>query len=347
MLDLKSPAERAELLEIARTCDVFLHNLRPQVIARLGLSYETVAAVNPSIIYVGVFGYGEDGPYAGKPAYDDLIQGASGIASLFAANRPDVEPRYIPLAIVDRIVGTHALGVILAAVHHQVRTGEGQQIEVPMFETMASMVLGDHLAGLTFDPPLDEGGYARLLAADRKPLRTSDGFICTLIYNDKQWKRFFELLGRDDAITDPRLRNQNTRTVHIEAIYAELAILFRTKSTSEWTALLEAADIPVMPLNDLNSLLDDPHIVATGMVEELDHPSEGRIRGLRIPSRWSATQPLPGRPAPRLGQHTGEVVQEARDLLAARAAGGPDAVSRQGPSGMSPLPTVDLTRVGV
>jgi crotonobetainyl-CoA:carnitine CoA-transferase CaiB-like acyl-CoA transferase len=320
VLDLKKPEDKEELLLIAQTCDVLLYNLRPKAMARLGLSYEDVAAVNPSIIYVGTFGYGEDGPYAGKPAYDDLIQGACGAASLSALIRPGAEPAYLPIAIADRMVGIHAVNAILAALYHRERTGEGQRVDVPMFETMVSVVLGDHMAGLTFDPPLDQGGYARLLAADRKPLKTSDGYICALIYNDKQWKRFFELLGRDDAETDPRLKDQSTRTVHIEAIYADLAKIFVTKTTDEWMELLDAADIPVMPLHTLHSLLEDPHLIATGFVEALDHPSEGKIRGMRIPSRWSVTQPKPAGPAPRLGEHGDEIRREVRELLASKTA---------------------------
>ena len=320
VLDLKQPEDKEELLLIAETCDVLLYNLRPQVMARLSLSYEDVAAINPSIVYVGTFGYGEDGPYAGKPAYDDLIQGASGAASLSTMIRPDAEPAYLPIAIADRMVGIHAVNAILAAVYHRERTGEGQRVDVPMFETMVSIVLGDHMAGVTFDPPLDNGGYARLLAADRKPMKTSDGYVCALIYNDKQWKRFFEMLGRDDAQTDPRLKNHSTRTTHIQTIYADVAEIFLTKSTAEWTDLLNGADIPVMPLHDLQSILKDPHLIETGFFEELDHPSEGKIRGMRIPSRWSATQPRAPGPAPRLGQHTDEIKQEARELLSARSA---------------------------
>lgn len=316
VLDLKQANDRATLLEIARTCDVFLYNVRPQAMARLGLSHEEVAAVNPAIIYAGLFGYSEDGPYAGLPAYDDLIQGASGAASLFSlAGEGDAPPRYIPLAIADRMVGISAVNCVLAALIHRGRTGEGQRVDVPMFETMVSMVLGDHMAGLTFEPPLDSGGYARLLAPDRRPLQTSDGHLCALIYNDKQWRRFFEALGRDDADTDPRYRSHATRTVHIRDIYAELARLFITKSTAEWTALLSEADIPVMPLHDLASILDDRHLRETGFFEMMEHPSEGLIRGMRIPSRWSVSQPGMSRPAPRLGEHGDEILSEARKIL--------------------------------
>lgn len=315
VLNLKKPEDKEEMLLLSRTCDVLLYNLRPNVMARLGLSYEDVAAANPAIIYVGTFGYGEDGPYAGKPAYDDLIQGLSGAASLSTLVRPDAEPAYLPIAIADRMVGMYAANTILAALYHREKTGEGQRIDVPMFETMASVVLGDHLAGLTFDPPLDEGGYARLLAPDRKPMKTRDGYVCALIYNDKQWRRFFEMLGRDDMDSDPRFKNQTTRTTHIGSIYADLAKIFLTRTTDEWMDVLNAADIPVMPLHDLRSILEDPHLVGTGFFEELDHPSEGKIRGMRIPSRWSVTQPAPPPPAPRLDEHGDEIRREARDLL--------------------------------
>lgn len=319
VLDLKDKADKADLLDIARTCDVMLYNVRPQAMTRLGLSYEDVATANPAIIYAGVFGYSENGPYAGKPAYDDLIQGASGAASLFAmTGGEDAEPRYVPLAIADRVVGIHAVNCVLAALRHRDRTGQGQRIDVPMFETMVSMVLGDHLAGLAFDPPLDDGGYARLLAPDRRPQRTADGYVCALIYNDKHWKKFFEILGRDDAVRDFRYRDHGTRTIHIRDIYKELGVIFLTKTTAEWMGLLTEADIPVMPLHDLHSILDDPHLNQSGFFEMVNHPSEGRIRGMRIPSQWSATQPEPPRPAPRLGEHTEEIKAEARALNAAR-----------------------------
>ena len=318
VLDLKSVAGKADLLTVAATCDVLLYNVRPQAMVRLGLSYDVLAAANPALIYAGVFGYGEDGPYAGKPAYDDLIQGASGVASLFQLPGGDGEPRYIPMAIADRIVGGHAVGCILAALRHRDRTGRGQRLDVPMFETMVSIVLGDHLAGLTFVPPLDAGGYARLLARDRRPQRTSDGHICALIYNDKHWHKFFAALGRTDATTDPRYRDHGARTTHIAAIYAELAEIFLTRTSREWIDLLTAADIPVMSLHDLDSLLDDPHLNATGFLEMLDHPTEGKIRGMRLPSRWSDSQPSSPRPAPSLGEHTAEVLAEARALIAGR-----------------------------
>ena len=313
VLDLKLEDDRASLLAIAATCDVMTFNIRPRAMARLGLSYKEVAAVNPGIIYAGVCGFGEDGPYAGKPAYDDLIQGASGAASLFAMGEAGGQPRYVPLAFADRVVGLHALTCILAALRHRDRTGEGQQLIVPMFETMVSFVLGDHLAGLTFDPPLDEGGYQRLLTGDRRPMQTLDGYICAMIYNDKQWENFFGLLGCSEMMADPKYRSHADRTTHTDEVYRELGAIFRTKTTNEWLELLEGADIPVMPLHTLDSVLEDPHLKQTAFFEQIEHPTEGSIRGMRVASQWSVTQPAPPRPAPRLGEHTAEVLAEVRN----------------------------------
>lgn len=312
VLDLKSDADRKNLLLIASTCDVLLYNVRPQAMSRLGLSYEDILAVRPDIIYVGVYGYGEQGVYAGKPAYDDLIQGASGLASLFCQGPAD-PPRYVPLAIADRVVGIHAVNSVLAAAYHRSITGEGQRIDVPMFETMVSMVFGDHLAGLTFEPGMDDGGYDRLLAEHRRPYQTKDGYICALIYNDKHWKSFFAALGRSIE-SDPRLKNHSERTRHIREIYAELAELFLQRTTEEWHELLTEADIPVMPLHTIASIFDDPHLKSIDFFQEVEHPTEGTLRSMRIPSTWSVTQPSVTRLAPRLDENGEEILSEAREL---------------------------------
>ncbi|NGM89050.1 CoA transferase [Parapusillimonas sp. SGNA-6] len=312
VLDLKSDADRENLLLIASTCDVLLYNVRPQAMSRLKLAYEDIVAVRPDIIYVGVYGYGEQGAYAGKPAYDDLIQGASGLASLFCQGAGD-SPRYVPLAIADRVVGIHAVNSVLAAAYHRSMTGQGQRIDVPMFETMVSMVFGDHLAGLTFEPGLDDGGYARLLAEHRRPYQTKDGYICALIYNDKHWKSFFAALGKSIE-SDPRLRNHSERTKHIREIYAELAELFLERTTEEWHELLTEADIPVMPLHTITSIFDDPHLKSVDFFQEVQHPTEGTVRSMRIPSTWSVTQPSITRFAPRLDENREEILSEARQL---------------------------------
>jgi crotonobetainyl-CoA:carnitine CoA-transferase CaiB-like acyl-CoA transferase len=307
-LDLKKPAGRDVLLRLAADADVFIYNVRPQAVARLGLAYEDVAAVNPKIIYTGVFGYGQDGPYAARPAYDDLIQGACAVPTLLA-DAGDGSPRYVPLTIADRIVGLFAVNAILAALRHRDVTGRGQRIDVPMFETMANFVLIDHLGGLTFDPPLDHGGYARLLAPERRPYRTKDGYLCALIYNDKQWRSFFAAIGRP-GMQDERFRDHASRIRHIREIYAEVAEIFATRTTAEWMALLDDADIPYTPLRTVEGLLDDPHLAATGFITHVEHPSEGTIKSMRTPTTWSDSKADSPRPAPVLGEHSLEILRE-------------------------------------
>lgn len=310
VIDLKKPEGRAVLLRLAQRADALVYNVRPQAMTRLGLDYDTLAAVNPRIVYVGVFGYGQDGPYAAKPAYDDLIQGAAAIPTLLAA-AGDGTPRYVPMTIADRVVGLMAVNAILGGLMHQGRTGLGQRIDVPMFESMADFVLVDHLGGLTYDPPLDHGGYARLLSRYRKPYRTSDGHLCVLIYNDKQWRSFFDAIGRNDFLDQPRFANHAARMAHIDEIYQEIGEIFLSRTTAQWRALLEQADIPVMPMHTVETILDDPHLNAVGFFTTVDHPIEGRIRQTRVPSTWSVTQPMPGGPAPALGGNGREILQQA------------------------------------
>jgi crotonobetainyl-CoA:carnitine CoA-transferase CaiB-like acyl-CoA transferase len=307
-LDLKQPAGRDVLLRLAADADVFIYNVRPQAMTRLGLAYEDVAASNPAIIYAGVFGYGQDGPYAVRPAYDDLIQGACAVPTLLA-QAGDGSPRYVPLTIADRIVGLFAVNAILAALRHRDVTGRGQRIDVPMFETMAHFVLVDHLGGLTFDPPLDHGGYARLLAPERRPYRTKDGYLCALIYNDKQWRSFFAAIGRPD-LKDDRFRDHASRTRHIREIYAEVAGIFATRTTAGWMGILEKADIPYTPLRNIDDLVADPHLHAIGFLSEVEHPSEGAIKSMRVPTTWSDSKTDNPSPAPTLGQHSREILRE-------------------------------------
>lgn len=311
VIDLKSEGGRRALLTLCEGADILAYNIRPQAMSRLGLGYEDVRAVRPDIIYAGMFGYGQDGPYAARPAYDDLIQGAA-LLPFLIARAGDGTPRYVPAAIADRIVGLAAVGAINAALYHRQKTGEGQRVDVPMFETMVSLTLADHLGGLTFDPPLGEGGYQRLLSPERRPYRTKDGYICALVYNDKQWRSFYAATGRADAYdVDPRLASIKTRTEHIDALYAEVSAAFAGRTTAEWMALLEKADIPFVPLHDFESIMQDPHLQAVGFMPVVEHPSEGAIRKIQPASRWSKTQAEPHRPAPRLGEHSRELLAEA------------------------------------
>ena len=309
-LDLKKPAGREAVLRLIAQADVLVYNVRPQAMARLQLGYDVVAKVNPRLIYAGVFGFGQEGPYAAKPAYDDLIQGATALPALMALTSDGV-PRYVPNALVDRIVGLTAVGAICASLVHRDRTGQGQRVDIPMFETMAGFVMGDHMGGLTYDPPLDKGGYARHLSPDRRPYKTLDGYICVIVYNDKQWENFFKATGRDDLRSDPKFATFAGRATNIDVVYAELARILQTKTTAEWNEILEKADVPVMPMHDLESLLEDPHMVATGVFPVIDHSTEGRIRSMTPSARWSETKVEPSRLAPRLGEHSAEILREA------------------------------------
>jgi len=310
VIDLKSAAGKEVLSRLIRTGDVFMYNMRPQAMERLGLGYEAVSAINPKIVYCGVYGYSQKGPYAARPAYDDLIQGASVISTLLARSG-DGTPRYVPAAIADRITGLTAVNAVLAALVHRERTGEGQKIDVPMFETMTRFFLNDHLGGLSYEPPLDKGGYPRQLARDRRPYKTKDGYICALIYINKHWENFFKAIGQEERFrTDERFHSVASRLKNVQSIYAEISDMFQTRTTAEWMKLLEEADIPFSPMHDLESIVDDPHLVATDFFQPEDHPSEGRLKRMREPSEWSKTQPEATRHAPRLGEHSREILAE-------------------------------------
>ena len=309
-MDLKQPAAREALLRLVPTVDAFVSNIRPQALARLKLDYDAVSQHNPSIVYLNMVGYGSGGRYAGRPAYDDLIQAASGVAMLL--QRSTGQPRFIPMAAIDRIVGSAAANALLAGLLHRARTGTGQFIEVPMFETMAQFVLSEHMQGSTFDPPTSPPGYPRTLSQHRRPYPTKDGFIAVLPYNDGQWRRFFEAIGKAQLFeSDPRFRDIASRTANIDALYAMIGEELKSRTTDEWLELLQQNDIPCIRPNTLESLLEDSHLSDVGFFQFQDHPSEGRIRTMREPSTWSATPPPAGRFAPRLGQHTREILAEA------------------------------------
>ena len=311
VLDLKQDAGRGALLRLARGADVLIYNVRPQAMRRLKLGYEEVAAANPRIIYVGAYGYGEGGRYAGRPAYDDLIQGMVALPSILHAAGAD-RPRYVPAAIADRITGLAAVNAVTSALYSRERTGKGQAVEVPMFETLTQLVLGDHLCGRTFEPPVEPVRYERMLAPHRVPYATRDGYVCVLVYNDKQWRSFFRLIGREDMITgDPRFASQEARSRNIGAIYAFVAEQIRGRSSAEWLRLLREADIPATPLNSIDDLIDDPHLGESGYYVMQDHPTEGKVRMMNASGTWSQTPPGALRPAPRLGEHSVEILREA------------------------------------
>jgi len=310
VMDLKQPDGRAALLDLVRGADLFVHNVRPAAMSRLGLDYADLAAVNASLVCLALVGFDQRGPYAPLPAVDDAIQGVSGMASL-VAQQTGGEPAYSPMVIVDRICAVNAAQTALAALFMRQRAGRGQYIEMPMFETAASVVLGDHMGGETFDPPAGPTGYSRLLARDRRPFRTSDGHVALLVYTDGQWRRFFEAIGTPEVFTqDERLTTAAMRAQNYDFSYALLTGILRQRTSAEWVELLQRHDIPCMPLHDPHSLMSDPQLAATGFFDMVEHPSEGRMRSMRVAARWSDAELSLRRHAPRLGEHSVEILRE-------------------------------------
>ncbi|SDN51571.1 Crotonobetainyl-CoA:carnitine CoA-transferase CaiB [Afipia sp. GAS231] len=310
VLDLKKRGGREALLRLAANADVFVHNVRPAAMARLKLGADDLLAINPRLVYASLHGFGETGPYAGRPAYDDLIQGLTALPAL--TGKITGEPRYSPATMADRIVGLNALHAILAALFHRERTGDGQAIEIPMFETMAGFVLGDHMSGRSFDPPIGPAGYSRLLSPDRRPYQTSDGYVCALVYSDKQWTAFFRLIGlANEADRDPRLNSIDARTRNYDFVYDWFSQMMKTRTTAEWMTFFNEADIPHAPLHDLDSLIDDPHLAAVGLFQTMEHPTEGSLRIAGPAATWSKTPPSIRHHPPGLGEHGGEILREA------------------------------------
>jgi crotonobetainyl-CoA:carnitine CoA-transferase CaiB-like acyl-CoA transferase len=310
VIDLKHPGGRDVLLRMARRADVLVYNIRPQAMARLGLSYEALRQVAPRIIYAGAFGFSQRGPYAAKPAYDDLIQGMCAIPWLNREAGAEV-PRYAPMVLVDRMAGLQLCTAIASALVYRERTGKGQRVDVPMFEGMLSIVLGEHMAGELFQPPEGVAGYQRSLAHDRRPYRSRDGYICVLVYNDKHWRSFFEAIGQPELfIQDKRFSSQNERLSHIAHVYGYLSKVIETRSTSEWLELFERVDIPASRMYSIEDVLADEHLAATGYFQSVEHPTEGRLRQTAIPTEWSESVPEHRRHAPSLGEHTEELLAE-------------------------------------
>jgi len=309
VLDLKQEAARQVLLKLASTADVLLHNYRPRAAKRLGLSYDMFRAVNPRLIYVGTYGFRASGPYADKPAYDDIIQAASGLASLQSALAG--EPRFVPTIVADKTSSMTLFAAVLAALYHQARTGEGQEVEVPMFESLAAWVMVEHLYGESFQPPIETVGYKRVLSPHRKPFKTKDGHLAILPYTDQNWRDFFAIADRPDLLDDPRFKTLASRLRHIDFLYGELAKIALTRTNAEWLTALDRANIPAMTVNSLESLLQDPHLDATGFWQVREHPTEGTLRLPGIPAAYAKTPADIRRLPPRLGEHSLEVLREA------------------------------------
>lgn len=310
VLDLKQESARQALLRLVQGSDVLISNVRPQAMKRLGLSYDDLKVLNPRLVYVSCCGFDQAGPYAAKPAYDDLIQGATGVPWL-SQQYGGGKPAYAPMTLGDRVTGLHAVYAVTTALYARERTGQGQAIVVPMFEAMTQFILGDHLAGLSFEPPLGEPGYARLLTEYRRPYETADGHLCVLIYNDKHWHSFFQAIEQPERMQDSIFATHTQRAAHIDLVYAEVARLMRERTTAQWRALLDAVDVPNMPMASPADLLLDQHHQVTGFIRTVQHPTEGTLKTTGVPTQWSGTPPDNQQsPAPLLGEHTALVLQQ-------------------------------------
>jgi len=311
-LDLKTAEGKAHALDLARHADVLVSNVRPQGLQRLGLDYQNIRQHNASIIYCAAVGYGSGGPDSGKAVYDDLMQAASGISGLF--RQIDGAPRYAPINICDRVVGLYVANSIMAALFHRERTGQGQEIEVPMFETMTQFVLADHMGGAAFVPPLGEMSYRRLMSRTRGPYPTKDGYLSLVVYTDKHWRAFTELVGCPDLMdTDPRFQSQESRTRHAEDAGHFLTGHLLERTNQEWLEILHRIDIPACPVNSLDDLLIDPHLTAVDFFQTVEHPTEGKLRTCRFPVRFAETPASIRMLAPNLGEHNDEILGGAPD----------------------------------
>jgi crotonobetainyl-CoA:carnitine CoA-transferase CaiB-like acyl-CoA transferase len=308
VLDIKVPAARDVLLRLIDTADVFVHNVRPQKLAALGFGPDALTARRPQLIYAAIHGWRQDGPYGGRPAYDDVIQGFVGVADLMETLTG--EPRYMPTILADKTCALMATQAILAALFHRQNTGRGQVVEIPMFETMVSYLMVEHLYGHTFDPPKGDMGYVRVLAPWRRPYRTADGHICMLAYTDRQWRRFWQAAGRPEMMDDPRFADLAARTRHIDDVYRLTGEVLAARTSRDWLALFDEIEIPAGPVNALADLPNDPHLAAIGFFRHMSHPTEGEIIMPDVPLRFSDSPAEISRLPPRFGEHGREILGE-------------------------------------
>ncbi len=278
-LDLKQPGAREAVQRLVESADVIVANMRPQALARLGLDAASVRARYPDKVHCLITGYGTDGPYAGRPTYDSVVQAATGMAGLMLAR--DGEPAYVPMLICDHVAGEIAAGAILAALLERKVNGNGCSLEVPMFETMAAFVLQEHLAQASFDPPIGPPGDLRLLSPHNKPVKTADGWVAFTINTDPQVRAFLKATDREHLLDDPRFSSVAGRARHVAEWFEIRGAALTSRSTDEWLEILRAADIAVQPCHTLATLPQDPHLQAVGLIDYEQHPTEGRTASIR------------------------------------------------------------------
>ena len=313
VLDLKTDDDLEVMRKLLTDADVFIHNVRHKGIARLGLDYEAVKAINPDIVYVHCVGFGSAGPYADYQAYDDVIQAMTGTATLLSRADGNERPRYLPSLIADKAAGLHAAYATMAAIIHRLRTGEGQFVEVPMFEAFTHFMLKEHLSGKTFDPPLGPICYARQIDPDRQPFPTADGYVSIVPYTADAWDRLYKAIGGAEFLADDKFSTRKGRNRHLAELYQGISQYTRLKTTEELVNSLNAVNIPCMPIVDIDQILEDPHLSEVGFFRKRDHPTEGSFYEMREPSTFSGWEGDLPAPAPTVGQHTDEVKARVAD----------------------------------
>jgi crotonobetainyl-CoA:carnitine CoA-transferase CaiB-like acyl-CoA transferase len=308
--DMKSEKGQKAVRRLLETSDVFIHNIRPDAIDRLGLGYEAVKKVRPDIVYVHCTGFGLGGPYAGLQAYDDVIQASSGAVSLLPRVDGNPRPRYLPMLFADKVSGLHAVYATMAALIARNRDGEGQHVEVPMFESITSFNMVEHLCDATFTPPTGRWGYARQLDPVRQPMKTMDGYISIAPYVDDRWVRFFQAAGHPELLQEARFIDKPTRRANMNQMYEEAERILPEKTTAEWLKLLKEAHVPAMRASEIGEVLDDPHLNAGGFFRRREHPTEGGYIEVRQPVRFAGIDYPDARHAPNIGADTDEINRE-------------------------------------
>jgi len=305
-LDLKQPDGKAVLQRLIAKADVLLTNIRPAALARLGFGYEACQQINSRLVYAAATGFGQDGPWAARPAFDEVIQASSGFASAMGS---DDEPAFVPSLVADKICGLTLVAAVSAALVHRERTGKGQMVEVPMLETITAFNSIEMLGGHAFDPPIGPAGYKRM--KERRPVRTKDGWLTMLPYSGENWCIFFEAVGHPECIEQFAVRDAVARAKNIDQIYNKMAEIAITRTTAEWEELLLRIDVPHAAFAKITEIAEQPHLKAVGMITTLDHPSEGKIRQARPSARFSDTPAEIHRMPPRLGEHSRAILREA------------------------------------
>ena len=310
VLDLKSADDCETMADLLRTSDVFIHNVRLEAIQKLGFGPSQVTAINKDIIHVHCVGFASGGPYDGLQAYDDVIQAASGSATLAGRVDGTRKARYIPSLIADKVAGLHGAQAVLAAYIHKLRTGESQFVEVPMFEAFTQFMLAEHLGGLTFDPPNADVCYPRQIDPDRQPFPTKDGYISIVPYTPQSWSVVFEVIDDPEFLKQPDLASVRKQFFNQHRLYQRLAELTPVRTTEDWIQRFRAARIPCMPVRDMADVLEDPHLVQSGFFERREHPSEGTWYDMNRPIKYGSDTPGAHRPPPLLGEHSDEIRAE-------------------------------------